>query len=146
MPRAAPTACPEPGCGGKIIGHRPCDQCPKEGSPRAKRRLVRRGSYRNYRDNQTADQARRRAFYGRQAWSNLRNTHIKKNPLCVDCYSRGRVVAGDAVDHIVELKDDPTLGMDPTNLQTLCNSCHAVKTNDERKARESRLRAENSEK
>ena len=139
VPQAAPTACPKPGCGGKIRGHRPCDQCPREAATPARRRRVRRHDYSKYRERQTADEARRRAFYGRQAWARLRNTHIRKNPLCADCYSRGRVVAGDAVDHIVELRDDPTKGMDPTNLQTLCNSCHAVKTNDEKKARERRL-------
>jgi 5-methylcytosine-specific restriction enzyme A len=62
-------------------------------------------------------------------WRRLRETHLSNNPLCVKCKARGFIVAGTDVDHIIAFdgKDDP-LRLDPTNLQTLCKSCHSKKT------------------
>jgi HNH endonuclease len=43
----------------------------------------------------------------------------------------GRLTPGTCVDHIVPHRGDMTLFWDPTNWQTLCDSCHGKKTTRE---------------
>lgn len=70
-------------------------------------------------------------------WYRLQKSHLKKNPICAcphdnpDCQ-----VEATQADHIRPFsgKDDP-LRLDPENLQSLCISCHAVKTAMDQKAK-----------
>lgn len=48
------------------------------------------------------------------------------NPLCVHCRQRGVVRVWTQLDHIVAL-DNGGLDVD-SNLQGLCDECHAIKT------------------
>ncbi|MDO7487031.1 HNH endonuclease signature motif containing protein [Peribacillus frigoritolerans] len=50
------------------------------------------------------------------------------NPLCEHCLLMDKVTPMDVCDHIIELKDDWSLRLDISNLQSLCNSCHNKKT------------------
>ena len=60
----------------------------------------------------------------------MRNTYLRRNPWCEDPFERhAGVVRGDMVDHIIPLPEGERLN--PENLQTLCRSCHAVKTRKE---------------
>lgn len=66
-------------------------------------------------------------------WRNQNKTgmadrFIAENPLCAKCADEGRVVAGFAVDHIIPHRGNEALLRDWGNLQTLCQTCHAVKT------------------
>jgi 5-methylcytosine-specific restriction protein A len=63
--------------------------------------------------------ARQRGYDSR--WQKLRLHHLKHFPLCKSC---GR--AGQEVDHILPLRKGGT--HHPSNLQTLCKSCHSRKT------------------
>lgn len=62
-------------------------------------------------------------------WNRLRAAHVARQPLCVRCAEQVRAVPVAEVDHIRPFcgKADP-LRLDPQNLQSLCRSCHAIKT------------------
>jgi len=76
-------------------------------------------------------------FYQSLAWRNTRNNYIKQHPTCVLCEMKGYTVKGYYVDHINPLGkiahtyEDIIQACNPDNLQTLCKSCHASKTNKE---------------
>ena len=69
-------------------------------------------------------------FYHSKAWRMTRKFYIKANPLCEQCTRDGRTTGGQMVDHIRQI----TMGggrLHQSNLQTLCNSCHAKKSSSE---------------
>ena len=69
-------------------------------------------------------------FYHSKAWRMTRKFYIKANPLCEQCTRDGKTTGGQMVDHIRQI----TMGGDrlhQSNLQTLCNSCHAKKSSSE---------------
>ena len=69
-------------------------------------------------------------FYHSKAWRMTRKFYIKANPLCEQCTRDGRTTGVQMVDHIRQI----TMGGDrlhQSNLQTLCNSCHAKKSASE---------------
>ena len=70
----------------------------------------------NYR-NKEADK-----FYHSRQWKQVRKMQLNKYPLCVECSMPARIV-----DHIKEIKDGgERLSLD--NLQSMCVSCHNIKT------------------
>jgi 5-methylcytosine-specific restriction enzyme A len=80
-------------------------------------------------------QKERERFYNREPWVSLRRAHITKYPLCAECHRQGRLKAASHVDHIVPRRQAPRLAYDPSNLQSLCASCHSKKTAAERGGR-----------
>ena len=62
-----------------------------------------------------------RKKYGR-AWKRIRDSYIRKHPLCEDCYANGVLKEAEEVHHIVPLSDGGT--HDRRNLVALCRSCH----------------------
>jgi 5-methylcytosine-specific restriction protein A len=70
--------------------------------------------------------------YGRQ-WQLLRQVVLNEEPVCRRCMARGRVTAATVVDHIRPLRDGGD--HDRGNLQPLCVDCHAVKTQQDVRAR-----------
>lgn len=62
------------------------------------------------------------------AWKEARLAHLREHPLCEDCLKKGRYVPGQEVHHVIKLKDVPELKYDPSNLMTLCKSCHSKRT------------------
>ena len=69
-------------------------------------------------------------FYHSKQWRALRGWYIKQNPLCEQCNRDNKVKAGDCVDHIRPITKGGS-SICPSNLQTLCNSCHAKKSAQE---------------
>lgn len=63
-------------------------------------------------------------LYKTAAWKKLRESHLRKNPLCVMCLPK-TVTEGNTVDHIIPHKGDHALFSDPANLQTLCKTHHS---------------------
>lgn len=61
-------------------------------------------------------------------WRKARDGWLRSYPLCVHCERDGRVRAATDVDHIVPHKGDMVLFWDNTNWQSLCHSCHSLKT------------------
>lgn len=75
--------------------------------------------------------------YKTSRWAKLRAVHLRENPYCVHCQNEGVTKVGRVVDHILPVR----LGGDmwePSNLQTLCDSHHNIKSNKERWQIESR--------
>ena len=69
-------------------------------------------------------------FYNSRQWRRLRQYIMQMNPLCKHCEDKGLIKAGECIDHIIPIR----LGGDKLNtdnLQTLCNSCHAIKSGKE---------------
>jgi 5-methylcytosine-specific restriction protein A len=58
----------------------------------------------------------------------LRLSHLKSNPLCVDCREAGRLTAASEVHHILKVRDRPDMRLDPGNVMGLCQSCHSART------------------
>jgi hypothetical protein len=55
-------------------------------------------------------------------WNDLRDQHIKNNPVCAACGTAKML----HVHHIMPFNENPLLELDPDNLITLCgiNDCH----------------------
>ena len=66
-------------------------------------------------------------FYSSKAWRMTRKFYIKANPLCEHCKRKGTTTAGQMVDHIKPISMGGNM-LDNSNLQTLCNKCHAIKS------------------
>lgn len=61
-------------------------------------------------------------------WQKARAAFLREHPLCEQCLKEGRTTAASVVDHIVPHKGDMTIFWDRSNWQSLCDSCHSVKT------------------
>ena len=64
-------------------------------------------------------------------WQRLRRLHLSIEPLCRACKRLGYSVTAQHVDHVVPIAQAPALAYDLANLQSLCVSCHSVKTQTE---------------
>jgi 5-methylcytosine-specific restriction protein A len=73
--------------------------------------------------------------YNGSKWRKVRQLALERDDhLCQNCLDNGRVVEGNTVDHKVPVNN----GGAPyalANLQTLCERCHAKKSQAERKDR-----------
>ena len=130
MPRQAPTPCKSPGCpelvpesaaGGYCVGH--------VRQARAPRRTTARRRRMNH------EELKRDAWYSSKEWTKLRRAFISRNPLCRICSDNSFIRSADVVDHIVERKDNDSLRLKWSNLQSLCHSCHNNKTAEEKRKR-----------
>ena len=71
-----------------------------------------------------------RRGYGHK-WRVESKRYLQEHPLCVRCYSEGKVTQATVVDHITPHRGDNTLFWDKSNWQSLCKHCHDVKTKTE---------------
>jgi 5-methylcytosine-specific restriction endonuclease McrA len=112
MPSRAPRLC---ACG-KTVQHG--QQCPCE---------ARRAAERKARFDKTRPSAAQRGLGG--DWRKLRAAHLAKHPWCRRCGAKAI-----EVDHIEPRRLAPERRLDPTNLQSLCKSCHSgAKQREERR-------------
>ena len=70
------------------------------------------------------------SFYNSKRWRALRNYFIQKFPLCNICKRKGITKGAQCVDHIKPISMGGSM-VDQKNLQSLCNSCHAIKSGKE---------------
>ena len=71
-----------------------------------------------------------RAFYHSKVWKQTREAYFRsRRGLCERCASRGMVVPGEIVHHVVHLTpeniSDPAVTLDFGNLELVCRACHA---------------------
>ena len=69
-----------------------------------------------------------RRWYRRARWARLRRQVLTEEPLCRTCQAEGRYRAATEVDHILKHEGDAQMFYNKNNLQGLCISCHAQKT------------------
>ena len=70
-----------------------------------------------------------RKFYNTRQWKALRLEQLEQYPLCYRCNNGGIIKNGTEVDHCLRfLNAEDELSYDPTNLVTLCASCHGYVT------------------
>lgn len=67
-----------------------------------------------------------REVYASARWKRMSLAHRNENPLCAHCGA-----PGDVTDHIKPIRFGGE-AWSKKNFQTLCNSCHTKKTNQER--------------
>ena len=71
------------------------------------------------------------SFYNSKRWRALRNYFIQMNPLCSQCERDGNGPTGaQCVDHSKPISMGGSM-VSISNLQALCNSCHAIKSGRE---------------
>ncbi len=110
MPLKANRPCSHPGCP-KLTRGRFCEEHEKKEEQHYNK---------NCRPN--------KRLYSSANWKRLRINYLQSHPLCVICYSRGKIVEAKIVDHVVPHKGDKRLFFDTSNLQALCKRCHDTKT------------------
>lgn len=109
MPEAAPRWCPR--C---CAAHAAGAKCPAAAADKLERdRLYRQSAARRGYDS---------------TWWKVRRAFLSQHPLCEDCQAAGRVRTADQVHHVKKVADRPDLRLDPSNLMSLCRSCHATRT------------------
>jgi len=114
MNRKANRACKEPGCVAyAAVGSA---YCKAHGAVRS----------REYRSSEHKKEAAR--LYRTGQWQALRRQQLTLLPFCAECLKAGKYTLASEVDHVVPHRNDPQLFFDPSNLQSLCHSCHSIKT------------------
>ena len=73
----------------------------------------------------------RQKFYQSKRWRQLREYHLRSEPLCQECFKNDIIEAGHTVHHLIPIEQSPQLCLDPKNLETLCLSCHSKRTASE---------------
>lgn len=71
----------------------------------------------------------RRAFYKSKEWAACRESYLASvGGLCEECMKAGRITPAVIVHHKVELTenniDDPSITINPQNLEAVCLDCH----------------------
>ncbi|MEM9765209.1 MAG: HNH endonuclease [Pseudomonadota bacterium] len=103
MPSKPPRIC---GCGKRVAAGARCE-CQKA-----------RDAERKARFDKTRPSASARGLGA--DWRKIRARHLQKHPFCVRCGA-----PATDVDHIIPRAIAPERRLDPTNLQSLCSTCHS---------------------
>lgn len=120
MAISAPRVCSAPGCYALAHGSPRCAAHPYE--PRPRKRWAERDRERDKKRGSAVE----RGYDA--AWHRLRNSILRRDPLCVMCQRAGRTRAAMEVDHIIPIAERPDLRLVESNLQPLCRPCHRIKT------------------
>lgn len=68
-------------------------------------------------------------FYKTKAWQRCRDDYFRRvGGLCEKCKAKGLIVPAEIVHHKIHLNaeniTDPTITLNPMNLEALCRTCH----------------------
>lgn len=88
------------------------------------------GSHKPAVDTSTA-QLHNHIWYHGTKWRRLRLQQLAAQPLCQRCLVFETLSPGHHVDHVISHQGNAALFFNSRNLQTLCLSCHSVKTRRE---------------
>ena len=61
-------------------------------------------------------------------WHKARRMFLNAHPLCMRCLLSGTTTPATIVDHIKPHRGDDALFWDESNWQSLCGTCHRIKT------------------
>lgn len=83
-------------------------------------------------ENSREQTLKERGFYHSTAWRRIRQQALHRDHyLCQECLKKKKVTPATEVHHIVPLESAPSLGLELSNLQSLCWYCHeATKHSD----------------
>lgn len=124
MPKRSPTKCNAPHCH-NLTHDTYCDT----------HAANKQADHRYYKQHRQDKQ--QQSFYSTTNWIKLRNYKRMTQPLCEHCLLNNRATPMDIVDHIIEIKDDWSLRLSLSNLQSLCQRCHNIKTSKAKRQRQS---------
>ena len=71
-------------------------------------------------------------LYNQRVWEKIRAIQLSKQPLCARCQSENKITAAIVVDHVFPHRQN-ALRFRNNLFQSLCESCHTIKGQDERK-------------
>ena len=74
-----------------------------------------------------------KGLYGSSAWISIRRRQLSVQPLCQACLLRGKVEVANVVDHVFAWSQLSVDAFRYNIFQSLCESCHSLKTNIEQK-------------
>ena len=114
MPRKPKRPCSYPGCP-KLVDGQYCEE---------HKQLVEK-QYNLYGRNAESEN-----FYRSPAWRFARKQQLKLHPFCEECLKAGERTKATMVDHIIPIRQGGDK-LSPTNLQSLCWSCHSRKSVEE---------------
>jgi len=93
---------------------------------------AKRGRDRRYDAKRRSEQLWRRLYFTPE-WRKLRVAQLRREPWCRMHAAKGEHVGASHVDHIKAHRGNRALFFDPSNLQSLCVTCHnKVKQSHER--------------
>lgn len=84
---------------------------------------------------QSAARFEANAPYKTAAWQGIRAAQLSKEPLCASCLTRGAVTQAAHVDHVIPWRAIGPAAFKRNLFQSLCASCHTVKTAAEQNGR-----------
>lgn len=68
------------------------------------------------------------SFYKSKAWKECRAAYLSEHGLCERCLKKGLVAPAAIVHHKIYLDresvQDPSISLNPANLEALCMTCH----------------------
>lgn len=73
-------------------------------------------------------------LYHTREWERTSRRHLAEFPFCAECERNGRTEAASVTDHITPHRGNLELFWAEANHQSLCASCHGVKSRSERDA------------
>lgn len=75
-----------------------------------------------------------KSFYNSDAWKSMRSfIYERERGYCQRC--KKFVFGRNAhVHHVIPIKEDDTLKLEPNNLRLLCRDCHMIEENEEKKS------------
>lgn len=63
-----------------------------------------------------------------KTWQKFREMVLNERPLCVDCKALGSLVPALELHHLIRVREQPELRLEPTNVIGLCKACHSRRT------------------
>lgn len=72
-------------------------------------------------------------FYNSKSWKTIRRQALERDDfLCQHCLKKDILKQAKIVDHIIPINKKAELRLKLSNLQSLCTSCNAIKTQADR--------------
>lgn len=69
-----------------------------------------------------------KTFYNSKAWKVCRAAYLASHSLCERCLKKGEIAPAEIVHHVIHLNKsnvhDPSITLNPDNLEALCMTCH----------------------
>lgn len=86
---------------------------------------MRSGYHPSLEKREKEDSLKKQGFYHKPAWRRIRQQALQRDHfLCQECLRKKKIVPATEVHHILPLEDFPELGLELSNLTSLCWYCH----------------------